>query len=443
MTRSSAWQTTGLLLAVLLSCHFPKSCTADSYQRTWLTYGGFGQRDTASAIALDSDGNPYMAGDTGPIYGTAESVLSVGFAVKFDQRGHEKWAQKVEARQLAAAALDASNDLYLAGNLTTYAPAAFDDAYLAKLDQNGDQLWDRSFGSTDNDEGMDVALDKQGNAYLSGTTILLPPASGSRKVSAFLAKYAPDGTQTWAEPLTTLGFYGESVAVAPDQSVYLTGQAFRTSFLAHLDSAGNTLWAKTVEFSTNSQNGTYAQHVTCDLLGNVFVVGETNHPINSLESDAFVAKFDSAGNVIWKRVLHASRESGFSGVAVDGFGNIYAAGSGGAFQGATADNYDAMWAKYDSDGNLRWFEKFGTAGDDGLTGIAVDTLGHVYLSGNNAYTVNDYYAADVDAFVARFDQVPEPSAAFLALTGVLVVARWRTTSDHRRAAVFSTDSGET
>ena len=180
------------------------------------------------------------------------------------------------------------------------------------------------------------------------------------------------------------------------------------------------MWSKTVEFSADAQNGTYAQQVTCDSLGNVFVVGQTNQPINSLQNDAFVAKFDSGGSLIWKRVLHQSRENSWSDVAVDGFGNVFAAGTIGMFQGTATDNYDAMWAKYDFDGNLRWFEQFGTTGDDGLTGIAVDRFGHVYVSGNNFYTINDYYLADGNAFIARYDQVPEPGAISLVLIGALL-----------------------
>ena len=427
MTRGTDWQTIGLSLAVLFLCHLPVSRAADTYQRTWLAYGGFGQRDTANAIALDSAGNPYMVGETESIYGMPDSGLSGGFTIKYDQWGHEERTQKVDAWRPYAAAFDAFDNLHLAGEITSYVPSPNDDAYLAKFGPNGNQLWERLLGSTDTDAAFDVAIDNQENSYLSGTAIGLPGAANSRAVGAFLAKYAPDGTQTWVKPLTALGFYGESVAVAPDQSVILTGIGYRTSFLAHLDSAGNLLWSKPLELSDNAQNGTYAQKVVCDSIGDIFVVGATNQPFNALQEDAFVAKFDSDGNLIWKRVLHESRENGLFDIAVDGMGNVFAAGNTGMFQGTDTDidNYDGMWVKYDSDGNLRWFEEFGTKGDDVLTGIAVDRLGHVYISGDNLYTTNGYYLADGDAFIARFDQVPEPSAILLTLLGLPFLATRR------------------
>lgn len=417
MTGSAAWRVVSSSLVVLLSCTLSVSHADDTYHRAWLAYGGFGQRDTASAIAVDSAGYPYMVGETGSIYGMPETGLFGGFTIKFDPLGHEKRMQRVNAWRPYAGAFDSADNLHLAG--IGRMPIT-DQAYLAKFDQNGNQLWERFLGSSNTDAAFDVAMDNQGNAYISGTAIGLPGAVNSRAVGAFLARYAPDGTETWVHPLTTLGFYGESVAVAPDQSVFLTGIGYRTSFLAHLDSAGDVLWSKTVEFSADARNGTYAQQVTCDSLGNVFVVGQTNQPINSLQNDAFVAKFDSEGQLLWNRVLHLSRENSWSDVTVDSSGNVYAAGTVGMFQGAATDNYDAMWVKYDSDGNLQWFEQFGTTGDDGLTGIAVDQFGHVYISGNNFYTINDYYLADGNAFIARYDQVPERGTLLLFLIGAFL-----------------------
>jgi PEP-CTERM motif/Beta-propeller repeat len=417
MTKSSACRAIALSLAAFLSYRLPIVIAADTYQRSWLAYGGFGQRDTASAIAVDSSGNPILIGETGSIYGTPPTELFGGFIVNFDPSGHETRMQRVNAWRPYAGAFDSADNLHLAG--IGRRPIS-DQAYLAKFDQNGNQLWEQFLGSSNSDAAFDVDIDSQGNTYISGTAIGLPGATNSRAVSAFLAKYAPDGTETWFQPLTTLGFYGESLAVSPDQSVFLTGIGYRTSFLAHLDSAGNILWSKSMEFSADAQNGTYAQQITCDSLGNVFVVGQTNQPINSLQYDAFVAKFDSGGQLLWKRVLHISRENAWSDVAVDSLGNVYAAGTVGAFQGTTFDNYDAMWVKYDSEGNLRWFEQFGTPGDDALTGIAVDLFGRVYISGNNFYTKNDYYLADGNAFIARYDQVPEPSTLLLFLIGIFL-----------------------
>ena len=60
-----------------------------------------------------------------------------------------------------------------------------DQAYLAKFDQNGNQLWERFLGSSNTDAAFDVAMDNQGNAYISGTAIGLPGAANSRAVRIF------------------------------------------------------------------------------------------------------------------------------------------------------------------------------------------------------------------------------------------------------------------
>jgi hypothetical protein len=366
-----------------------------------------------------------MAGGTRSIYGMPLTGFYGDFIVKYDSLGRELWLQTVAAGLLRGSALDSSSNLYIAGQITSLAPRANSDAFIAKLDSDGNILWDRRLGSSENDFGMDVTVDDEGNAYFSGSTVGLIGETETNTYDAFLARYTPDGDLTWVTQLGTLGWYGTSVAVAPDQGIMLTGYSSRTSYLARIDSAGNVVWNTILDFSANPEDGTYANDVACDPFGNIFVVGQMNHPTSSFPRDAFVAKYDSAGNLIWRKQLHATSGNSLLVVAVDNLGNVFAAGQTGMFQGASADNYDAIWAKYDSDGNLRWFEQFGTSGNDFLTGIAVDALGHVYLAGGNAYTVNDYYEADVDAFVARYDLIPEPSGSFLVITGVQFLTRFR------------------
>jgi hypothetical protein len=123
-----------------------------------------------------------------------------------------------------------------------------------------------------------------------------------------------------------------------------------------------------------------------------------------------VAKYDPSGTLLWQRQLSLRTLDVLYGVTLDAAGNVYVAGetldSPFGFIGAT----NPMWAKYDSSGNQLWVQQFGTAEYDGAQGIAVDHAGHVYVTGNVFRDINNYYQADSDAFLARFDLVPEPNA---------------------------------
>ena len=420
MTGRLASHAIGFSIAVVLSCQLPASHAADVYQKIWSAYGGFSQRDSASGVAVDSAGNPYLVGETGSIYGMPDSGHFGDFVIKFNPAGNQLWLRELAAGHLHGVAIDASNNLHVAGEARGLLPSAQEEAYLAKLDANGGMQWERRLGSTSNDFGYDVAVDTFGNAYFSGSTNGLIGEKQTTGADAFLAKYSPNDALTWVKQLGMLGMFGTSVAVAPDQSVVSTGYGNGRSFFARIDSNGNVLWNNTLDFAENAAYGTYANKIACDSNGNIFVVGQTNQPDNSFLSDAFVAKFDPTGNLIWQKLFDSAPENSFFDVAVDHLGNVFAVGTTGLFTGADADSYDAMWAKYDSNGNLLWFEQFGTTGNDYLSGIALDAFDHVYMSGSNSYTVNDYYAADVDAFIIRYDLVPEPGAAFLLVAGIPV-----------------------
>lgn len=122
---------------------------------------------------------------------------------------------------------------------------------------------------------------------------------------------------------------------------------------------------------------------------------------------------------------------------MDAAGNVYVAGDTFDIPFALSGVDNSLWAKYDPSGNLLWLQEFGTPERDGATGIAVDKSGHVYVSGNilrdSFDSNNDYFNGDVDAYVARFDPIPEPSAVLLAIGATLGLAVCRSSTGFRSA----------
>jgi hypothetical protein len=76
------------------------------------------------------------------------------------------------------------------------------------------------------------------------------------------------------------------------------------------------------------------------------------------DDDAYVAKLDASGNLIWNTFLGGSRSDLATALAVDGAGNIYVVGYSSATWGAPvrafSGGYDAFAAKLDSSGHLIW-----------------------------------------------------------------------------------------
>jgi hypothetical protein len=110
-------------------------------------------------------------------------------------------------------------------------------------------------------------------------------------------------------------------------------------------------------------------------------------------------------------------------VALDSLGNIYICGATSRVSaGVDTGDDDAFWAKFSPQGDLLWFEEWGTEFGDFASGLAVDQTGRVFVSASTFRTINNYYAADGDVSIIRFDPVPEPASARLGATLALAWA---------------------
>ncbi len=109
----------------------------------------------------------------------------------------------------------------------------------------------------------------------------------------------------------------------------------------------------------------------------------------------------------WIQQLGTEGDDFSNGIAVDGAGNVYITGfTDGSLGGDNAGYYDTWLAKYDSSGNQLWKTQLGTAADDFSYNVAVDNTGNAYITGHSEETWlggidngwNDY-----NALIAKYD----------------------------------------
>jgi hypothetical protein len=175
----------------------------------------------------------------------------------------------------------------------------------------------------------------------------------------------------------------------------------RSSFLVKLQFEEPTIivigWQ--VAFKPLNAESSLANALTVDCNNNIIVVGSFNDPGQLW--DAYVAKFNPNGAIVWLRTLGDSKYEDARAVAVDNFGNIYVAGRTNSFK--APNDHDVFVAKFDPYGNLLWFKtiNFGP-GDDIANSIAVIQNDHVYITGVTYST-----STDGDTFFAKLSATGE------------------------------------
>ncbi len=183
---------------------------------------------------------------------------------------------------------------------------------------------------------------------------------------------------------------------------FITLSALATAHLP-LVSAQGPLWAR--------QDGTGVNEVgigvAVDAAGNSFVAGFTDGSLrgsNQGTTDVFIAKYDPAGNPLWTRQIGTKGNDIATGLGVDGLGNLYITGrTTGNLGGTNAGSTDIFLMKYDPAGFAIWTRQVGTTGDDEGDGLFVDAAGNAYITGYTGGTLGPSSAGLDDAFLLKYD----------------------------------------
>jgi len=195
----------------------------------------------------------------------------------------------------------------------------------------------------------------------------------------------------------------------------------RSIFIVKYDSLGNVIWAK----NSIGSSYDYAFSVTTDLSDNIILTGSFSSPSFSLgsmtltnagQSDIFVLKLNSFGDVVWAKNLGTNYSESAISICTDNFGNVLIAGSFYSpyinKDSVTITNngaIDALLLKYDENGNLLWGKNIGGIDEDFGTGVSTDNLGNVFFTGRfRSDTIflesnNLINSGESDVFLIKYD----------------------------------------
>jgi Tfp pilus assembly protein PilZ len=454
--------------------------------------GGTGQ-DLGNGIAVDSGGNVYVTGrhNSGSLSlysenestGTTETLGRVGnddtFIAKYSTDGNILWAARIGGTGIDfgnGIAVDSDGNVYVtgyyyAGSLTLYDKEGVSrkslsnsgnyDVFIAKYSTDGNVLWGARATATDRDEGHGIAVDSDGNVYVTGryssspltlysqdeSTGITESLATSGNYDAFIAKYSTAGNVLWAARIsgTNNTVQGFGIAVDSGGNVYVTGYSYNVGitlynadeststgieltndgsgdvFIAKYSTGGTAQWAAKISESGYERGS----GIAVDSDGNVYVTGfyssstlylynkdgvttETLNNSNSGNYDVFIAKYSTAGNVLWAARIGGSARDEGHGIAVDSGGNVYVTGSylsspltlysqdeSSTTKTLTVNgNDDVFIAKYSTAGNVLWAARISGGSVEQGTGIAVDSGGNFYVTGRYTSSTITLYNED-------------------------------------------------
>ena len=353
------------------------------------TYRG-PEQTQALGVSTDNNGNVYTTGffrgtvDFDP--GSGEyNLTSYGseniFITKVDANGNFVWAKHLGSLGYGyssgnAITVDNQGFLYITGQFSftvDFDPGPAEhllltnglfDCFILKLDTDGNFVWVKNLGGSQNDYGYGIDVDLLGN-------------------------------------IVVVGLFEENADFDPGSGVFnLISAGSHDVFITKLDNNGDFIWAK----SFGNSDWDRVNDVEVDYLGNVYIVGEFRNTVDfdpglgvynltTINRNGYILKLDPTGSFSSVRKLVDTLATGHQSIAVsivtDSNGNVYVSGY---FFGTinldpidltvfVAGNTNVFVAKWNSEGDLLWGKQFGGTANVENSGIALDNSGNVYSTG--------------------------------------------------------------
>jgi hypothetical protein len=142
--------------------------------------------------------------------------------------------------------------------------------------------------------------------------------------------------------------------------------------------------------------------------GGVYVGGETTGSLggpNAGFGDAWVARYDGSGDEQWMRQLGTDLTDGVTALAPNGSGGVFLTGATqGSFAAPNAGFGDVFLASYDGAGNALGLQQLGTPKPDHPQAAAADGSGGVFVGGYTEGNLGGPNAGGMDAWLMRFGE---------------------------------------
>ncbi|MHA1280551.1 MAG: prenyltransferase/squalene oxidase repeat-containing protein, partial [Candidatus Helarchaeota archaeon] len=286
----------------------------------WNITLGTDNYDFGSDVACDSQGNVYIVGTWN--FSVGSNLHHAGVS-KIYPNGTIAWTILAEEGTLGnAIALEDSNVIYLGGWSSTQ-----NDIIIHKYNTTGEIIWERAWHGNDQDLmfGSALEVDSMGNIYLGATTKSL----GAGNYDALLIKYTENGEEVWNR---TWGGMADdilySLTIDEDDDIIIGGdtESFQvngkdTIFMVSFNETGEM----NKEFTWSSEQGAYFRSMVLVSEENLIFTGYIRH--SSSEKSVLVGEVDdSLEKMRWNTTWGTSSYMSGRAITRDSSGNLFISG---------------------------------------------------------------------------------------------------------------------
>ncbi len=391
--------------------------------KTWdRTFGGSGMDIFRSLLPLPDGGFLIGSSSSSSISGEKTSAGKGGddyWLVRVDNQGNKVWDKtfggslndnllKLVPTTDGGFLVGGHSASDISGDKTTSSRGST-DYWIIKIDSQGNKLWDKSYGGLQNDLLSSITPMADGFllAGVSGSSISGEKTTANKGGDDFwIVKIDNQGNKIWDK---TFGGndteYLHEVLPTSDGNFLLAGDSFSSKsgdvtlgtrgandfWIVKIDNQGNKIWDKTF-----GSTGNDALRATIAISGGEFLLAGGSNGLRSGEKtqdnkggyDCWVLKIDSQGNKVWDKTFGGSSNDGIYTLGM--FSDHTFLMAGASYSSPSADKTDNVKGQYDcwllkisAAGTKIWDKTIGGTGFDDIRGISIKPDGSFVLAGDS------------------------------------------------------------
>jgi len=348
----------------------------------WNKSYNFSDTDESNDIYIDSDGYIYITGAITSEKGDANLLI-----LKLNSSGNALWNKTYDLGgddSGLGIVTDSSGTILIAGRIFKELDS---DLFVAKLDSSGSMFWNKTFGGSGDEEGYGVVIDSTNNIYVTGVT----SSYGAGSSDVWILKLDSNGNLIWNKTFggsNDDGGYG--IALLSDNNLTISGDTNSfgagagDAWIIKIDQNGNHIWNTTFGTAAGVEK---ARAIKEDSNGNLIFAGSTNASGNY---DFLVVKLSSTGTHTWNKTIDFGSEEESYDLDINSNDDVILIGDN-----SLAPPSDIFFVKLNSSGEQVWNKSFDSGNDDAGSGIDVSVKDEFVLLGASIDTFSGFQDIEV------------------------------------------------